>query len=120
MLNVDIRQTSATLQKTIKDTVEKHGITVKWIYASGLYYEHVFVVAVQSDHEQNELQNNKMLKRELDASVELSGYRNLVEQSWTRHVHDASLSYLKNIQIIFASQESVDRDFNGNWYHAMK
>lgn len=93
------------IQAEIKVSVKKHFIEKFSIIWYGAYYidpKHlVFWILVQSDKDKDYLKSNELLKQDLsDAFVK----------------HDYPIEARRFVSVDFESQETVDRESNGDWY----
>jgi hypothetical protein len=111
---------SQEVQALLKRLVEAQGVPVHFISAFGHKFDSAFWIAVGTDRERDQLKADRTLLARLNAVFEESGYQRLVEDIWEREVHMPALAYLKTMGIVFESQETVDRDYQGNWYYCMK
>ena len=109
---------SLDIQAHLKTEVEALGVAVLHVTAFGYLFDSAFWVAVASDAERDRLLNDAALKGRLQAYIRELGYADLA-----RKEHGEALvrsQYLFDIGVTYESQETVDRVWGGNWYHAMK
>ena len=86
------------------EVIEKHWVT--HYGANGIHPRHlVFWVCVQSDKERDRLQSDNALMGRLKQT--------LVDVNYPEEGRDY-------VHLGFESQETVDRESNGNWYHHWK
>jgi hypothetical protein len=111
---------SAEIQKLMKQAIEEQGVKVKFVSPLGFKYDSAFWFAVTTDAERDRLQGDEALLRRLNDIIRDSGYLKMIEEIWEKEIHNPILEYLKTPGIVFESQETVDRDFKGNWYYRMK
>ena len=111
---------SKQIQKLMKSKVEQNGIKVLHISAFGYKFDSAFWIVVETDKQKEVLNKNEKLIAELKGLFNETGYMDLISKIWEQEVKQQSLDYLKTPGIVFESQQTVDRDFEGNWYHAMK
>jgi hypothetical protein len=79
---------------------------ISWFGAFDIDPKHLsYHICVETDRTKNELQDNVVLMQEL---------RNVLQElSYPPQASD-------QVFISFAAQETVDRDFGGNWYYYFK
>ena len=109
---------SLDIQAHLKTEVEALGVKVLHISAFGYLFDSAFWVAVAADAERDRLLDDEDLKARLQAYIRDLGYADLA-----RKEHGEALvrsPYLFDIGVTYESQETVDRVWGGNWYHAMK
>jgi hypothetical protein len=111
---------SQEVQTRLKRMVEDGGIPVRHIWAFGYKYDSAFWVAVNKDSERDALQADRALLDRLNGVFDETGYRQLMEDKWQAEINNPQLEYLKTPGITFESQETVDREYGGNWYHRVK
>ena len=111
---------SREIQNLLKEAVEEQGVGVKFLSAFGYKFDSAFWIAVQTDVERDKLCANEALLQRLNAIISESGYLRIIEDIWNKEINNPALQYLKKPEITFESQETVDRDYKGNWYHCMK
>lgn len=111
---------SKEVQKLLKSMVEEKGIMVKHISPIGFKYDSAFWIAVNTDAEREIFYNDQEFRDQLYAVFEKTGYLKIIEDVWNKKIKNPDLNYLKKPSIAFESQETVDRDYGGNWYYAMK
>ena len=114
------KEKSREVQKLIKRAVEEQGVHVKFIFAFGYKVDSAFWIAVHTDAEKDLLRANKALLQQLNAIFSESGYLQMMEDVWRKEISNPVLQYLKKPGIVFESQETVDRDFQGSWYYCVK
>lgn len=108
-MHKSLKQKIQSIELALKNKIgeiceEKVGIN--WYGAYDIDPKHlVFWVCVQSDRMKSELEQDKPLLMELRALLELFDY----PAEARPHVH-----------IGFESQETVDRESNGNWWYHFK
>ncbi len=116
---MDLKQLSLDIQAHLKTEVEALGVEVIHISAIGYLFDSAFWVAVPTDAERDRLLDEAGLKARVQAYIRDIGYAGLARQQ-----HEAALNpkshYLFDIGVTYESQETVDRVWGGNWYHAMK
>jgi hypothetical protein len=111
---------SKEVQTLLKSIVESRGIAVEHVTAFGFKYDSAFWIAVGTDAERERLFVDHQLHEDLFAVFAKTGYLRLVEKIWNDEVKNPRLTHFQKPSFTFQSQETVDRDFRGNWYYAMK
>ncbi|HWZ34736.1 MAG TPA: hypothetical protein VNW51_01180 [Mucilaginibacter sp.] len=97
------------IKKAIKRTASSasdESVTILWYGAYDIDPKHlIYWITIKSDNQKNRLESDKELHRKL---------RNLlIEYDYPENARDS-------VGIEFESQETVDRESNGNWYHHFK
>jgi hypothetical protein len=109
MIGSDIKEVTERIEKAIEAVIadvakEKHWVT--HYGANNIHPQHlVYWICVQSDAEKKRLEDNSELYRKL---------RSLLTE------HHYPLAGREQVHIGFESQETVDRESGGNWYHHWK
>jgi hypothetical protein len=111
---------SQEIQNLLKEAVEEQGVSVKFLSAFGYKFDSAFWIAVQTDSERDKLYADKAFLQRLNAIISESGYLQIIEGIWNKEINNPALQYLKKPGITFESQETVDRDYEGNWFQCMK
>jgi hypothetical protein len=111
---------SQEVQDLLKRLVEGQGVPVLHISAFGYKYDSAFWIAVGKDAERDALQADRALLERLRGVFDETGYRQLMEDKWQAQINNPQLDYLRKPAVTFESQETVDRDYAGNWYHRLK
>lgn len=111
---------SKEVQSQLEQMVEAQGVKVLHISAFGFKYDSAFWIAVSKDSERDRLVSDNKLLEGVNAVFVNSGYQKIIEDIWNKEINNPVLGYLKKLSIVFQSQETVDREYKGNWYYAMK
>ena len=120
LFDPSLKQMSADIQAHIKAEIERQGIKVLHISAIGYLFDSAFWIAVPTDAARDRLTRDQDLMARLKAYIDETGY---VAQARTQHgkaLAKINSEHLFDIAIVFESQQTVDRDFEGNWFYAMK
>lgn len=100
---------------TIKDALslicEQSGYPVKHVHSFGYKFDSAFWIAVQTDAHRNAIKRNPDLMKKLKDVFSTTDY--FVHMN--KHFGEKITPGLE-----VESQETVDRDFEGNWWYAMK
>jgi hypothetical protein len=111
---------SKEVQKLLRQIVEAQGVRVQHISAFGYKYDSAFWIAVDTDLERDRLKADQALLQKLHSVFEQAGYLKIIHDTWDKEINKPALEYLKHPGIVIESQETVDRDWGGNWYQCMK
>jgi hypothetical protein len=111
---------SEAIQKLIKAEVERAGVRVLHISAFGFKFDSAFWIGVQTDAQKERLSADAALHTRLQAIFDATSYRKFIEDKWGDEFRRTGMANLLEMGIVFESQQTVDRDFSGNWFHAMK
>ena len=107
---------SKGVKKLLKTMVEKKGIKVKDIKTIGYPYDSSFWIAVSTDLERDKLLKDKKFHDHLHTVFEKTGYLKMVED----FKKQKPPVFCPELYITYQSQETVDRDYEGSWFYAMK
>lgn len=115
-----LKQMSQDLQDALKREVERQGVAVLHVTAFGYLFDRAFWIAVRTDAERDRLNQDEALMTRLKG---LFDKKNYIQQARKEHGEalakiDAEDSF--DIGIVFESQETVERDNQGNWWYAMR
>ncbi|MFD2262674.1 hypothetical protein ACFSM5_07220 [Lacibacterium aquatile] len=111
---------SKEIQKILKTMVKERGAAVLHITAFGYQYDSAFWIAVKTDADRDALVADEVFNAKLNAVFQETGYLQLIEEIWNLKINNPELGCLRTPGIVFESQETVDRDFDGSWWYAMK
>lgn len=111
---------SHEVQRILRHLVEERSTPAQHISAFGFKYDSAFWIAVKTDVERERLKGDEQFLARLNAVFVESGYLDIVEEIWNTEIKNPSLAYLKRPCIEIESQETVDRDYGGHWFYAMK
>lgn len=119
---------SKKVQSLLVAAVERRGVAVKFVSALGHAIDRAFWISVATDRERDRLKADPTLAADFERIFSDTGYAALLEaqfdQDWnkphfTNQVRE-EMAYLKRPGVEIESQESVDREQGGNWWHRMK
>lgn len=113
-----LKKLSAKLQRLLKAEVERQGINVLHLHAFGYLYDSAFWVAVPTDAERDRLINDHAIVARMNAFFEDTGYLDLARKKCGRKLAAIGEAVVANI--VFESQETVDRDYQGSWLYATR
>jgi hypothetical protein len=119
---------SRAVQTLLKAAVERRGVPVLFISPLGHSIDTAFWIAVPTDQQRDRLAADADLATEFHRIFEDSGYLALVhaqwDKDWRRPQYDDKvrheMAYQRHPSVTIESQESVDREQGGNWWHRMK
>lgn len=107
------RAIAEKVRNVLKESAEAQGASVQSVFSYGTGYDSVFWIQVQSDHERDELKKNNDFIKSLFDKIKYSGYPEEVKEFL-----GIKISF-KNLYIEIESQETVDREYAGNWRYRM-
>ncbi len=100
-----------TVKDALKRICEEAGYPVKHVHSFGYKFDSAFWIAVQSDAHRNAIKRNADLMKKLKDVFSATDYFQKMNQHFNEQVSPG---------LEVESQETVTRDFEGNWWYAMK
>jgi len=111
---------SKEVQEKLKSLVELQGTAVNHISAFGYKFDSAFWIVVQTDSDRNRLISDRNLLGNLNVVFEECGYLQIIAAIWDEEIRNPELANLQKPTVVIESQETIDRNYDGNWYQAMK
>lgn len=109
MPKVDIQKITYRIEQAIKELLDEVTTEKFWVThygANDIHPKHlVYWICIESDEERRRLTNSYQLNTELKALLVL---------------HNYPIEGRDGVRIGFESQETVDRESGGNWWHHWK
>jgi hypothetical protein len=104
---------SNEVQARLREMVEAYSVPVRSTFAFGLMCDQSFWITVHTDKERDRILNDADLMVRINAVFD-TGYRAAAEELWKGR------DVIKELFISVQSQETVDREFAGQWHYATK